>query len=1197
MKSRAAVLLVFCSTLALATTEGQQSRPAARRFTPDEIIVRFQPAVSAPQGSNILGARSARSIRRFRAFNTHLVRLNPGQRVDAAIASLSKVPGVASVQPNYIRHTTATAPPNDLYWTFDFLWGLQKIGAQEIWTSLTTGDPEVVVASIDTGVNYNHPDLADNMWRNPSETPGNNIDDDNNGYVDDVFGIDTANGDGDPFDDHGHGTHTTGTIAAVGNNGTGVVGVSWKNKVLSCKFTDAQGIGTDAAAIECFDYLVALKQNGVNIRVSNNSWGEAREEQPATALQSAIDEAGAFGILHVFGAGNDGTNNDIAPFDPASFTSPSIIAVAASDQADNRAGFSNYGFNSVDLAAPGVSILSTLGGSYGFSSGTSMAAPHVAGTAALLFSLNPSLSVEEAKALLIGSVDPVPQWSALVLSGGRLNAFAAAAGASGNTPPSIALTNPTDGATFTTPSGGVLEAQASDAEGSIHKVDFYANGALVGTDTNSPYAIPWTINLPGSYTLTAVATDNVGARGTSSPVHVTVLPQLGRVNVALAANGATVVASSTNSGNFPASGAINGDRLGLVWLSGTGGWADNTWNSWPDWLEVRFNGLHTIGELDVVTLQDNYTAPIEPTPTTTFSQQGIQDFTIQYWTGTTWQTVPGTAVTGNTMVWRQFYFAPISTSRIRVHITKALQGLSRIIEVEAWTATSGANAPPTVALTSPAGAITMSAPASLSLEATASDADGTVSQVDFYINGTLIGTDTSGPYLFPWSTVLPGSYTLTAVATDNLGARGISSPAHVTVVPPLGRVNVALATSGATAVASSTNNGNFPASGAINGDRLGLGWLSGTGGWADNTWNSWPDWLEVRFNGLHTIGELDVVTLQDNYTAPIEPTPTTTFSQQGIQDFTIQYWTGTTWQTVPGTAVTANALVWRQFYFAPISTSRIRVHITKALQGLSRIIEVEAWTATSGANAPPTVALTSPSGAITVSAPASLSLEATASDAEGTVSQVDFYVNGTLVGSDTTNPYVAPWSTDLPGNYTLTAVATDNLGARSTSNPVQVTVVPPPGRLNVALALNGATAVASTTNSGNFQASGAMNGDRRGLGWLSGTGGWADNTWNSWPDWLEIRFNGLHTIGEVDVVTLQDNYTAPIEPTPATTFSQQGIQDFTIQVLDRHHMADGAGDRCDRQLAGVASVLLRADLDFAHSRAHHESPSRAQSDH
>jgi hypothetical protein len=372
-------------------------------------------------------------------------------------------------------------------------------------------------------------------------------------------------------------------------------------------------------------------------------------------------------------------------------------------------------------------------------------------------------------------------------------------------------------------------------------------------------------------------------------------------------------------------------------------------NVWPDWLEVRFNGLQTIEEIDVFTLQDNYAAPVEPTPTTTFNLSGIANFTIEYWNGSVWQVVPNGTVTGNTLVWRQFVFPALTTSKIRVLVQQAPDRYTRITEVEAYTSSVGPNAPPNVTLTAPASGSSFQMPVSVSLEATATDLGGSVSQVDFYVNGGLVGTDMSGPspFTFTWQNVQPGNYSVTAVATDNLGAVRTSSAAGFTVTNPPWRVNVARATNGGTAVASSTLNANFPAAATINGDRKGQGWGSG-GGWNDGTLNAWPDWLEVRFNGSQTISEINVFTLQDNYASPVEPTPTTTFNLSGIADFTVEYWTGTAWQAVPGGVVTGNNLVWRQFMFPAVTTSKIRVLVQQAPDRYTRITEVEAFTAPPG---------------------------------------------------------------------------------------------------------------------------------------------------------------------------------------------------------------------------------------------------------
>jgi hypothetical protein len=862
------ITLPFAASLAIVAAQGPppQGQSAPQEIS-DEILVQFSRTVPNARRAAILSAESGQEIKRFDALDVHHVRLAPGRNIQQVLAALRRNQEVIAAQPNHVRaivggqQVTAVSPPNDPLWLDGTLWGLQKIQAQPAWTGFTAGNGSVVIADVDTGVNYNHPDLAANMWRNPGEIPGNGIDDDLNGFVDDVYGIDTYNSDSNPMDDHGHGTHTAGTIAGVGNNGIGVAGVNWNARILACKFIGASGTGSDAQAIGCFNYILALKQRGINIRVTNNSWGGARGiGPPAAALKNAIDALGAAGILNVCAAGNNGANVEATPFDPASFTSSSIVSVAASDQSDSRAGFSNYGVVSVDLAAPGVSIASTYGNGYALLSGTSMAAPMVAGAAAILSTMDPSLSVDSLKFVLMNQVDSLPAWSTLVASGGRLN---------------------------------LLKAATS-----------------------------------------------VGAAPAS------------RVNVAAAANGGTATASSFHSSGYAPAGTINGDRRGAPWGSG-GGWNDATADTWPDWLEIAFNGTKTIDEIDVFSVQDNYAAPSEPTAGMTFSLYGLRNFEVQYWTGSAWAPVPGGTITNNALVWRQVTFAAVSTTKIRIWVTAALNTWTRIAEVEAYTSSGSTNPPPTVSLTGPANGATYTAPASIDFTATAAD-DGSVTGVAFYQNGALVGTDATSPYSLNWPNVAAGTYVLTAVATDNLGATTPSNAVTVTVSPPAGRVNVASAANGGSATASSSYNNGFAPAGTINGDRRGTPWGGGAG-WNDATPGAWPDWIEIAFNGTKTIDEIDVFSVQDNYAAPSEPTAGMTFSLYGLRNFEVQYWTGSAWAPVPGGTITNNALVWRQVTFAAVSTTKIRIWVTAAADSWTRITEVEAYASGSAPSGPPPV--------------------------------------------------------------------------------------------------------------------------------------------------------------------------------------------------------------------------------------------------
>jgi hypothetical protein len=349
--------------------------------------------------------------------------------------------------------------------------------------------------------------------------------------------------------------------------------------------------------------------------------------------------------------------------------------------------------------------------------------------------------------------------------------------AAGNAPPDAAITSPIEGATLVAPASVTVSATAADSDGSIQQVAFFANGAPIGTDTTSPFSANWTNPSPGTYTLTAVATDNEGASTTSTPIHVTIAPP---------------------------------------------------------------------------------------------------------------------------------------------------------------------NVPPSVSITSPAEGASFTAPVTLNVAANAGDSDGTIASVTFYANGSAIGTDTTSPFTVSWTPSSSGPFTLTAMATDNQSATATSAAVHVTVNQPAGRANVALASNGAVAVASSTYGPNYAPAGAINGDRKGLLWSNG-GGWNDGTPNAGPDWIEVDFNGAKTIDEINVFSMQDNYTTPVDPTLSMTFGYWGLRAFEVQYWNGSAWVAVPNGSVTANNKVWRQFLFAPITTTKIRVFITGALNGYARVIEVEAW--------------------------------------------------------------------------------------------------------------------------------------------------------------------------------------------------------------------------------------------------------------
>jgi subtilisin family serine protease len=350
--------------------------------------------------------------------------LGEGWTTEQAIAALRRDPGVLYVEPNY--RVQIAAIPNDP--SFDELWGLLNTGqtggtpgadinAVQAWDS-GTGSRDVLVAVIDTGIMWTHPDLAANMWTNPGEIPYNGIDDDHNGFIDDNRGWDFANDDSSPYDDNFHGTHVAGTIGAVGDNGIGVVGVNWNVSLVGLKFIKADGWGDVDDAIDAIEYATSIGAD-----VTNNSWGSWEYSQ---ALLDAINEAGDAGVLFVAAAGNYKWNTDERPFYPASYDSPYILSVAATDHDDELADEyywgSNYGAVSVDLGAPGVDILSTIPGGYGLMKGTSMATPHTAGVAALIHADCPGVQPDTLKALIMDSVEPIPALAGITVTGGRLNA-------------------------------------------------------------------------------------------------------------------------------------------------------------------------------------------------------------------------------------------------------------------------------------------------------------------------------------------------------------------------------------------------------------------------------------------------------------------------------------------------------------------------------------------------------------------------------------------------------------------------------------------------------------------------------------------------------------------------------------------------------------------------------------------------------
>ncbi len=402
----------------------------SRAFVPGQLLVEFRAGVSGAQMRT--AARGAGSVisRRLPASaaapgRTLVLVSSSTQTTSQLAARFTADPAVSGVSPNYLRYVDAL-PPDDPGLALQ--WGLEDVRAGDAWQS-TTGSGDVVIASVDTGVDVLHPDLAANMWHNPGEVPGNGVDDDGNGYVDDVYGIDAAYDDSVPMDDYGHGTHTSGIAAAVGDNALGVAGLGWRTKIMALKFINYDGGGTDADAIECIDYAVREKlDHGVNVVAINASWGGGAS---SLFLRNAINRAGDAGIVFVASAGNDAEDNDKHPHYPSSLDSPTMLSVAATASDGRLAYFSNWGRVSVDLAAPGEDILSALpDGRYESWSGTSMAAPFVTGAVALCAARYPGETAKQRVERILDSVRTDDHFASKLLTAGTLD-VAAALGASG----------------------------------------------------------------------------------------------------------------------------------------------------------------------------------------------------------------------------------------------------------------------------------------------------------------------------------------------------------------------------------------------------------------------------------------------------------------------------------------------------------------------------------------------------------------------------------------------------------------------------------------------------------------------------------------------------------------------------------------------------------------------------------------------
>lgn len=436
-----AVALLGVAAVASAAG-GPNNQQSDRRFQSGEMLIQFQTGFDAAaqnRAMDSIGASRQEMIlpaanRSDQKGDLVLARLPVGLEVADAIRGIQAQGGIEFAEPNWIYTHNATS--NDPLFTDGSLWGMygdasspaNQYGSQaaEAWGNNHTCGSDVYVGVIDEGLMHFHEDLAANAWSNQFD-PEDGIDNDGNGYVDDIHGWDFDGGDNSTFDgtQDDHGTHVSGTIAGAGGNGKGVAGVCWSAKLISAKFLGRRG-GTTANAILAVDYITDLKtRHGLNIVATNNSWGGGGFSQ---GLADAITRAGAADILFIAAAGNDSNDNDASPSYPSSYNNDNIIGVASITSSGAMSSFSSYGATSVDLGAPGSGIYSTLPArsrgntvsSYGSYSGTSMATPHVTGAAALYASSNPGASAAQIKSAILSNATATSSLQGKVATGGRL---------------------------------------------------------------------------------------------------------------------------------------------------------------------------------------------------------------------------------------------------------------------------------------------------------------------------------------------------------------------------------------------------------------------------------------------------------------------------------------------------------------------------------------------------------------------------------------------------------------------------------------------------------------------------------------------------------------------------------------------------------------------------------------------------------
>lgn len=802
--------LILIGTLFLSAGLVHAEDPGRDQVDQSRIIVKYRQGAAA-SAMSLQSAGSARRLgighnsERAHRFSTIMedfvvVKVPKGMSVADAMALYQRDPRVEFVTPNRLVHAYLT--PNDSSFA-SAQWNFHNTGqtinghvgtpgadvhGPEAWDIETGTSRTIIVAVLDSGVDYTHPDLAANMWTNPNEIAGNGVDDDGDGIIDDVHGanfVGTGTPTGDPMDDYFHGTHVAGIIGAVTNNSAGVAGTAWNVKIMALKFLDSTGTGSIADAVEGIQYAVA---HGAN--VINNSWGTFTNDP---TLASAVTAAKAAGVVLVAAAGND-ANSSVKNY-PAAY--PEVIAVSATNNKDQVQTLS-FGPH-VALGAPGVDILSTtIGGGYITASGTSMASPHVAGAAGLLLAHSSSLTPDQVRSLLVNSVDTPSGWN-FNYGDGRLNIFKALGSIGDVTPPTVAISTPTDGSTV----NGVIQVSANASDNvTVLKVQFFIDGVMVATMTGtSPYSGNYNTALlsDGSHTIMAKAFDGAGNTATNSVTINVANSDTTPPTVSID----TPTAGSTLAGLVPMKvTAADNVAVAKVWFMADGVvFSTKTTSPYTETLNTTRvpDGPHTLtarafdfsGNSSSVTISvivsnaDNTPPTVSltaPANNATVSGQVTVSANASDNIG-----VASLAFVLDGKIVTTLSAAPYTTNLDSTQIANGAHTLSAVAadfkgniasDTIHITVNNIDTTPPTVHITAPTEGATVSGNATLT--ATATD-NLTVIKVEFFLDGVLVLTDTTSPYTTTFNVLLypEGKHTIIARAVDGAG-NASTDTVHVT---------------------------------------------------------------------------------------------------------------------------------------------------------------------------------------------------------------------------------------------------------------------------------------------------------------------------------------------------------------------------------------------------------------------------------